>query len=162
MNSLFVILFVHWFADFICQSRKMGLNKGKSIKWLSFHVFVYTMVTGFGWLVFSPELVEIKWLLIVTFITHWLTDLITSKGTGFAYSEMIKAKFLKEDYEAHLNMKDRYSDEIRAELIVKKDHQEEREHGWQYWFWSLIGLDQLIHITTLIITYDYLIKPISI
>jgi len=162
MNTILAILFIHWLADFIFQNRKMGLNKGKSIKWLTFHVMVYTIVTGFCWVIFSPELVAIKWLLIITFTTHWITDFITSKASGFCYLMMNEAKFLKDDYDAHLGMKNRYDDEIRAQLIVKRDHQEEREHGWQYWFWAVIGIDQFIHIATLLITYEYLIKPISI
>jgi len=55
----------------------------------------------------------------ITFLTHWFTDLFTSRWT--------------------------------SKLWEKKD-----VHN----FFVVIGLDQLIHATTLLITYNYLIQTI--
>ena len=53
MISLFILLllvWIHFFADFICQSDKMAQNKSKSIKWLSIHSLIYTLpFLLFGW-----------------------------------------------------------------------------------------------------------------
>jgi hypothetical protein len=35
------LIWIHWFADFFCQTDKMAINKSKSIYWLTIHVFVY-------------------------------------------------------------------------------------------------------------------------
>jgi hypothetical protein len=133
------ILIVHFLADFICQSRKMGLNKGKSVKWLTIHVAVYTLLSWVGWIIilglsgiFGHAQPFIWDVVIATFVTHWITDYITSKGSGYAYLKMLEYK----------------------------DKDTESEHEWQYIFWGVIGLDQLIHAITLLLTYNYLIQTI--
>lgn len=80
-----VILFTHWIADFICQSREIAENKSKDMKALTNHVLVYTFIWGIPAFYFfhtrsSPK----EWLLflILTFVTHWLTDYIISKITA--------------------------------------------------------------------------------
>ena len=131
IGNIIHILLIHTIADFIFQTRKMGLNKGKSLSWLTIHVLVYSLSTSifwglyFGWSTFFP-------VLCLTFITHWVTDFITSRASGYAYLKMLHYK----------------------------DKNEQLEHIWQYHFWSVIGFDQLIHLITLLLTYNYLIHTI--
>ena len=72
------ILFAHWIGDFLLQTRKMAVNKHKSVKWLSIHVLVYGIIiwcvgllnfswqVGLGYAVFNAGL-------------HLVTDFFTSK-----------------------------------------------------------------------------------
>ena len=121
MNTVLAILFIHWLADFIFQSHEMSLKKSKSVKWLSYHVLVYSVVTTLCWFVFSPEVVTIGYIFCWTFMSHWITDFFTSKWTSYLWKK-------------------------------------ESVHN----FFVVIGIDQFIHATTLLLTYEYLIKPISI
>ena len=64
----------------------MGNNKSSSIKWLSIHVLIYTLILLVG---VSPLLIEhktfiIKWV-IVNGILHWITDFFTSKISKYFY-----------------------------------------------------------------------------
>jgi uncharacterized membrane protein YedE/YeeE len=117
--DVILILFIHFVADFLLQSREMATNKSKSLYWLSAHVIVYSVITGIGWSIFinPPSFGFDPFLFIVglTFITHWVTDFCTSKLTTYFYT--------KEKY---------------------------------FEFFGVIGLDQLIHTITLLLTYQYL------
>lgn len=112
-----IIQFIHFIADFLCQTRTMANNKSKSIKWLSIHVFVYTTVTTLSWTYFSTDIWILFQVWLITFISHWCTDFCTSKLTTYFYS--------------------------KNNLFA---------------FFSVIGFDQFIHATTLILTYNYYIK----
>lgn len=101
------LIWVHFIADFLFQSQKMSMNKYNNVKWLSFHVVVYTLpFIIFGWK-----------FAIINGIIHFLVDFFTSKGTHYLYE--------KNEY---------------------------------HWFFCLIGFDQAIHITTLILTYIILVQ----
>lgn len=116
---LFVLLigFIHWVADFVFQTHEMSINKSKSVKWLSYHVFVYALITTMGWAAFSLAPIVLLKVFLLTFVTHWATDFVTSKITS---------------------------------------------HLWQkgdvHNFFVVIGIDQFIHLTTLVLTYNYLIN----
>jgi hypothetical protein len=112
-----IIQLIHFVADFLCQTREMATNKSKSLYWLTLHVSVYTTVTTLSWLVFSTNIITLTYVWFITFISHWVTDFCTSKGTAYFY--------LKNN---------------------------------MFGFFGLIGFDQLIHATTLILTYNYFIK----
>jgi hypothetical protein len=113
----------------------MGLNKGKNIMWLSMHVGVYlaTLLT-FGML-FGEYVIDtttgmfpIIEYCILNAVLHWITDFFTSKISGWCYLKMIR---------------------------FKESGKRNKELFWQYNFWGMIGFDQLIHTSTLLITYQY-------
>lgn len=93
MLNVILILIIHFISDFLCQSREMANKKSKSLYWLSIHVCTYSLVTSLLWVLFfviSKNLnigVVMGQILIITFITHWVTDLITSKLTTYYYSK---------------------------------------------------------------------------
>ena len=131
---LVAILIVHFIGDFLLQTRSMGLNKGKSIMWLSMHVGVYLIALLTFGIAFSGYVIDdgnlipiVKWCLLNAVI-HWITDFVTSKASGFCYLKMMKAE---------------------------ENGKEGLKHFWQYHFWSVIGFDQLLHASALLITYHY-------
>jgi hypothetical protein len=67
--NLFGLVWAHFFADFVLQNDKMAMNKSTSIKWLSIHVGVYTLIFFiWGWQ-----------FALLNGILHWMTDFVTSK-----------------------------------------------------------------------------------
>lgn len=85
------ILLVHWFADFILQTRHMATRKSSSNYYLTLHVAVYSIATVLLWvlltLVNGDTLTMFAFftILFVTFVTHWITDYITSRYTTKFY-----------------------------------------------------------------------------
>ena len=72
---IYLILLVHWFADFVLQTRKQATNKSTSNYWLGKHVAAYTAcLMPFGW----------KFALI-NGAAHFWTDFFTSRATSRAW-----------------------------------------------------------------------------
>ncbi len=93
LNIISFILLSHLFSDFVLQSRNQGRKKSTNIFWLLTHVLIYSSTTTFFWLLIDLNY-EIKNVLnytlifFIIFITHGITDYITSKISGFAYLKM--------------------------------------------------------------------------
>lgn len=118
---IFIILFTHWFGDFVMQTEKMADNKSKSFYWLSLHSISYTIgVFILLFLANTISLIEINTYLyfleftVLNGIAHMIVDFFTSKW----------ARRLRE------------KNKIRG-------------------FFQVIGFDQLCHIMTLLITFNY-------
>jgi len=120
------ILAFHYIGDFLLQSREMAQNKSKSAKHLSEHVAIYSMIMTILFMLVSTNTIAsdpLEWFsnvgkfLTITYLTHWVTDYITSRWT--------------------------------SRLWKKKEE-------WK--FFAVIGFDQLIHISTLLLTYEYLLS----
>jgi len=77
---MFVIylLFLHFLADFVCQSNWMAINKSKSDFALSVHVITYTSVLAFGLLLVSFTNNMSIYLMFNAFC-HFITDFFTSR-----------------------------------------------------------------------------------
>lgn len=72
MNSILILVWMHWFSDFITQTDAMAKNKSKSMKWLSLHIAVYTipfLIFGWKFAVFNG-------------LAHWVVDFFTSRWTS--------------------------------------------------------------------------------
>lgn len=87
--SVLFILFVHFLADFVFQTREMGVKKSKSTYWLTTHVVTYTLVTTLFWaFFFSVRNVDtLITIASLTFASHWLTDYVTSKVSSYMYTK---------------------------------------------------------------------------
>jgi hypothetical protein len=107
------LLGIHWFADFVCQTRWQAENKSKNWDALLEHVTFYTALLGVGTMELAFIGFPFVWLGFVFFngFAHFITDAITSRITAYFYSK-----------------------------------------GDIHSFFVVIGLDQLIHQTTLILT----------
>ena len=102
---ILAVIFVHWFADFVCQTRQMAENKSKSLFWLIVHILVYSAILS---ICFGITYATINGLL------HLLIDYFTSRWTSKLWAE-------------------------------QKVHT----------FFVVIGLDQALHMTCLMITLPY-------
>lgn len=71
-HSLFILVWQHFFADFVCQNSYMALGKSRSNKPLFLHIAVYTS-TFFFW--------GVKFALI-NGLTHLVVDYFTSRFTS--------------------------------------------------------------------------------
>jgi hypothetical protein len=127
----FLIIVIHYFADFIMQDEKWATNKSKSNLALLSHVTTYSLI----WLVMSfvlfahvvpgksnyvlPALVFAS----VTFVTHFCTDWITSRITSKMFAE------------------GKYGSSLP---------------NWGAF--SVIGLDQVLHYAQLFLTFDIICK----
>lgn len=81
------ILLVHWFADFVLQTRHIATRKSTSNYYLTLHVLIYSFATIMLWVfLFILDSAKITpytlfGSFIITFVTHWITDYITSRYT---------------------------------------------------------------------------------
>ena len=105
MSTIILIVWMHFFQDFVFQSDKMAKGKSTSMKWLSIHVAVYTLPFFiFGW----------RFALLNGAI-HFVVDFFTSR-------------------------------------LSSRMHKAGRIHD----FFVVIGADQAIHITTLMLTMRFI------
>lgn len=87
-----VIIFVHWFADFVMQTDEQAKNKSKSLNALLEHTFTYTLIwfipISFTYL-YAPHMFgyNMLWFLPITFICHTLTDYFTSKLNTYLWEK---------------------------------------------------------------------------
>lgn len=113
------ILFIHFIADFICQSDKMALNESFNIWYLLYHVSAYIIIIGIILMPFyiqKPD-IEIGKFFTLNFLTHWIIDFII--------------------------------------LRIKAKHWEQRK---RHWFFVMIGFEQVLHISILLISWSYYIR----
>jgi hypothetical protein len=79
-DKIFIfILLIHFLADFALQTNNQAIKKSTDIKYLTFHVLVYSMI----WLIASWFLLDVfylaLWFMLITFVCHWITDFLTSR-----------------------------------------------------------------------------------
>jgi hypothetical protein len=122
---------VHYFADFHFQSHWMAINKSKRWDALALHCAVYSVFWLFlGWT-----------FALITFVLHFLTDAVTSRITSRLWffeqqpGLWVKSRSAHSDYEA-----------LRDPFLPVGG--ENRPH----WFFTVIGIDQVLHYTALTLT----------
>lgn len=96
---LLLLFFLHWFGDFVCQTRWMADNKSKNLQALTLHVMTYSFVLFIGILCFkfTPwgdfRINELPVFIAVNFVLHWLTDITTSQFTKYFWAKKDIHKF---------------------------------------------------------------------
>lgn len=109
--ALITIIWLHFIADFLCQTSYMSQNKSKDSFVLLCHAIVYS----------------------IPFVILF----------GFTYGIINGVLHFVVDY---------FSSRVTSKLYVKKEY---------HWFFVVIGCDQAIHMTILIMTHNWLIKGVS-
>ncbi len=87
---LFVaLLWVHWLADFVCQTHWQASNKSKSLNALGRHVASYTAILAlFSVLILSPVPVDRwAWFVALNGALHFATDYVTSRWSAKFYAQ---------------------------------------------------------------------------
>ena len=140
------LLVAHFVADFLLQDDWMALNKSKDNLALTVHVAVYTAVITLWamWALYVNPLSTFDYIMhgaglmgLLTLASHWATDWVTSRIT----SKLWFIKFLP----------DLTGSEVSV-FYPFHAHIGKTRH----WFFVMIGLDQLIHYTTLALTWRFL------
>ena len=97
VTTVLFILFVHFVADFICQTDGMATNKSKSLSWLTIHVCTYTPVLlaalGFWGMYYHIPLSYMWYFGIVNGALHWVTDFFTSKLNYYLWKKEMRHWF---------------------------------------------------------------------
>jgi hypothetical protein len=129
----FIIIVIHYIADFAFQTEEMATKKSKELGWLIIHTMVYTGVWFFGTLfLFSVdcnygmfgkciETGKAFKFIGVTFVAHTLTDYFTSRWTSRLFADKIYYTGIP-----------------------------------NFGAFSVIGIDQVLHYAQLFLTYYYL------
>lgn len=97
MKIAFLLLFIHFVADFIMQSDWMAQNKSKKFYPLFIHVAIYSYIFFIGSIIIGSlflqdsylQTLPVKSLIFagITFICHFLTDFVTSRINSYLWSK---------------------------------------------------------------------------
>jgi len=79
LKILFIILLVHWIADFVCQTDWQAKNKSTNNKALLEHVCVYILIWTFPSLYIFGYTPQHSIFILITFAAHFITDYFTSR-----------------------------------------------------------------------------------
>lgn len=132
------ILLLHFFADFILQSRAVAKNKSTHLNYLAFHIMTQFVVLTVGLLIVSDPF-QVVLFGLVNAVAHAVTDWYIWRG-----------------YKLLVIWREGYLAQWRAGAIdnVTKYFKYYEDH----WFYVTIGLDQLLHVTVLIVSAHYLLS----
>jgi hypothetical protein len=134
LKIAFLIILIHYIADFIFQDSEWAENKNKSFSALISHTLMYSVVWIFGamFIFNSPcdysafgqcvDTIKAFRFVGITFVFHTITDYFTSK--------IVSKKFSKGEYGGPIP---------------------------NFGAFSIIGLDQVLHYAQLFLTYQFLI-----
>lgn len=131
---VFQVLFIltnHWVADFLLQTQDMATKKSKENYWLTKHVLSYVIgmsATALMIAIITWNLVPALLWLAINGGLHWCTDYYTSRWTSKLYAK--QQFYTPNKYVKFFNFPA---------------------------FFSVIGLDQVIHYFCLFITYSLFI-----
>lgn len=88
LETVLLILLIHWFPDFVLQTNYQALNKSSNNKALFMHVLTYSMVTVVLWRIFfNGPLVNILAAFGWIFLLHFITDYFTSRLNTYLYNK---------------------------------------------------------------------------
>ncbi len=107
------ILFTHFVADFIFQTRYVAENKSKDVGVLFEHIMIYGGVStlmiiaalflsvGFSYIVYKT----VAAFVAINMIAHFITDFFTSRATSYLYKqERIHAFFVVIGFDQFLHV----------------------------------------------------------
>lgn len=116
LQDFVVLLAVHWYGDFACQTHWQASNKSKSLVALSRHVGTYTALLALCSLVMFWWSLALVGFIVTNAALHFVTDFFTSRWS---------AHYFRKAHDPDLT-------------------DEERGRAWHDFF-EVIGLDQFMH-----------------
>jgi hypothetical protein len=128
--GIIIILVGHYVSDFLCQSRYHARRKSTSIKVLTEHVFIYSTMS----LCFYISLVA-----AIIIMNNELLQLSTINGALMFYIITFVTHWITD---------------FCTSRWTKYLFSQNKE--WK--FFAVIGFDQLIHVSTLLLTYEYILS----
>lgn len=138
------LFLIHLVADFFMPSREMGQKKSSELKWLLHHLMIQFFMFTIGiWLMglFIADIRTLKMLLLFPILNTIIHGIIDWNIWRF-YKLGVYKRLKDETKQFHL------SDEDKEKWIA------ESGKNWQYWldswFYHTIGIDQFLHIITII------------
>jgi len=142
--TILLIPFIHWIADFVCQTDYQAINKSKEWNSLLNHTIIYSLIWA-GVIILTNAIsvlvtdegyfyTKMCWFPVITFACHTATDYYTSRVNSSLIPKRILHPIDKE-YSKQEDMLDSF-------------------HG----FFVSVGFDQFLHYSQLFITYYLLIK----
>ena len=138
LNIVLGVLVLHFLGDFVLQSDAMSLGKSKQWSMLTLHVAIYSLCfIGWGWS-----------FVAITFLLHFLTDAITSRITNkLWFIELTPWPIGKDGNRLpKLKVNGKYWGFLANLGTI----------GDRHYFFVVIGVDQLIHVVTLLWTLKFL------
>ena len=87
IQTLILIMLIHFLADFGLQTHWQATNKSTDFKALIYHVLVYSFVWFIALLTMFKDPVIISMFTIFIWVTHLITDYFTSKLTKRFFEE---------------------------------------------------------------------------
>lgn len=126
IEFLLKLLFVHFVADFLLQSREMGKKKSSEVLWLFFHITII-------FLCFIPFGLEFS---IYNAVAHLFIDGILWNIYKLGWGIVFKLR-------------------IKEDEILTMEGEISRHRYWEdHWFYAVIGLDQMLHVGCLLYFAD--------
>lgn len=134
------ILFLHFFADFILQSREMGQKKSTEINVLLHHLLIITGIMFVGMFPFIGLGVEnIVGFVLLNTLIHGVID-----WNIWRFYKLSVMKWMQNN----------------PDHPAVKHYEATKE--FKYWedhlFFTTIGLDQFLHAATIVLLADWLLK----
>lgn len=133
-----VAFLLHFIADFLLQSREMGQKKSSDNEYLLLHIVIIFAVMFFGLI----PLLGVKIAVMFSFINAMIHGAI-DKNIWNLY-KFYAWTCLKKQAREQGARKDQIEDQAKK---LSKDWKYWEDH----WFYSTIGLDQLLHAVTIVI-----------
>ena len=136
LTTIFSIIIIHWFADFLMQDEKWALGKSKNWTDLLKHTFTYSLIWFIIGMFYTWYLAyNLNWSVtiacklilftLITFIAHTITDYFTSR--------IVAKKFANQEYGSSIPNTGAF---------------------------TIIGIDQVLHYIQLFGTYYLLIQEV--
>lgn len=82
MQFILFILLIHFLADFGLQTHEQATNKSTSLRFLMYHVGVYSIIWFLASYCIFGDWTKAFLFAIITFLAHFITDFITSKTSS--------------------------------------------------------------------------------
>ena len=132
------ILFLHFVADFLLQSREMGKKKSSELYWLFQHLGIQFFVIGIGSLfVLGAHSI---WFAIFNTLIHGIIDWniwrLYKWSAGYRIRNKLRSAYAAAAFDAEV-----------AKWQYWEDH----------WFYATIGLDQFLHASTILLLLWWLV-----